>query len=634
MSLRMLTASWLAVVLIGLLGFKLVHDTDIFWQVKLGQIMLEEGQIQLGDRLTYTHAGEPAPPIGWLAQVLLALLYKLGGWYLARAVHHVALVGSLLVAAATCQRDRTSRFSALVAMTIGFAVMLSNADLRPQSYGLLGFAFLLALARGRWPFWFKLLAASTILVVWQNLHPSVVVATFALGALAAADFVDRNRDHARPWEQVILALLAMASQFATPLGSRILDISRDNLRISRDVLHNPEWLPPWDPAVAPDAVRVYWIALFCSLIAIVWFWRHVSYRDRALFVVMTLLSLYASRFIILWAVALVPLWAELAERLVPRGMFVWARGLEDQAVRGVRSWIVLAGVLLIVISLHPTRFGSIFRPEISNNGVLALRALLPTAARIYNDYGWAGPLVLDGSRAWRVAVDGRLYFFREPAEWQAIEDARTGRISLDELEQIHRPDAFFLYPGHDQALIDRLLNCPRWRVCYSGPTCVAFVRARRENGLPIQPRQQDALTTPRENTDVRAPKDHGPAAARSAGDPDCRARHRLDRHVDRHFANPRRPARVGLLEGRADLSDRTRDRLRHSGLPFICGLDRAQRAHSQSQGHGKRPVVDRSRPFTLHRPPGRSGPGRRNLCGLDRLVPSVHGRSCRGSRGQ
>ena len=39
------------------------------------------------------------------------------------------------------------------------------------------------------------------------------------------------------WEQFILALLAMASQFATPLGVRILDVSRDNLRISRDVLH-------------------------------------------------------------------------------------------------------------------------------------------------------------------------------------------------------------------------------------------------------------------------------------------------------------------------------------------------------------------------------------------------------------
>jgi hypothetical protein len=549
MSLRMLAAWWLGVVFVGILGFKLVHDTDIFWQVKLGQITLEEGRIPLGDRFTYTHAGEPAPPIYWLAQVLLALLYNLGGWHLARAVHQLALVGSLVVAAATCRRDRTSPFSILVAMTIGFVVMLSNADLRPQSFGLLGFASLLALARGRAPFWRKVLVASVILVIWQNMHPSVVMGTVALGGLAAADFVDRRHDHGNPWHQVVLTLLAFVSQFATPLGGRILDVSRDNLRISREVLHIGEWLPPWDPLIAPDAVRTYWIALFCSLIAIAWFWRHVSVRDRALFVVMTLLSLYASRFIILWALALVPLWAELVERIVPSGMFVWARGREDHAARRVRSWIVLAVALLIVINLQWARSASIFRPEIADNGVRALRSELQGAARIYNNYGWAGPLILDGSPEWRLAVDSRLYIFREPAEWRVIEDARAGRISLDELEHRHHPDAFFLHPGTDRALIDRLLNCPRWRVCYSGPTSVAFVRARRENGLQIQPTQQDALTTPKENADVRFPKDQCAAAARSTGALDRRVGHSVDRRVDRHFANPARLAGVGLLEG-------------------------------------------------------------------------------------
>jgi hypothetical protein len=548
MSFRTLTASWLAVVFIACLGFKLVHDTDIFWQVKLGQITLEDGRIPLGDRFSYTHAGEPVPPIYWLAQILLASLYNLGGWHLARAAHQLALVGSLVVAAATCQRDRTSPFSVLVAMTIGFAVIVSNADLRPQSFGLLGFAILLALARGCAPFWCKLLVAPAVLVIWQNMHPSVVMGAVALGGLAMADFVDRQHVPGKAWQLVVLTLIAFASQFATPLGSRILNVSVDNLRISREVLHIGEWLPPWNPLISPDAVRTYWIALFCSTVAFAWFWRHISWRDRALFVVMTLLSLYASRFIVLWAVALVPLWAELVERIVPRDMFVWARGREDKPVDRVRSWIVVAAVLLIVMNLQRFWIGTIFRREIAENGIQRLRDALPAAARIYNNYGWAGPLILNGSPEWRVAVDGRLYFFREASEWQAIEDARTGRISLDELEQKHHPDAFFLHPGLDRGLIDRLLKCPRWRVCYSGPTSVAFVRARRENGLQIQPKQQDALNTRKENPDVPVPKVHNPATARSVGDSECGPGHRRDRRVARHFANPARLARVGLLE--------------------------------------------------------------------------------------
>jgi hypothetical protein len=474
---------------------KLVNDTDIFWQIKLGQIMLREGRVEFGDPFTYTHAGKPAPPVGWLAQIWLALLYKVGGCRLARVVHQFAQVGSLLVAAATCRRDRTSPLSILIAMTIGFVVMLSNADLRPQSYGLLGFAILLALARCRLPLGHKLMVALPTLVIWQNMHPSVVMGAIAVSALAAADFLDRRQNPGNPWHQVVLALVAFGSQFATPLGARILDVSRDNLRISRDVLHNPEWVPPWDPAVVPDAVRIYWIVLIGSCLAILWFWRHVSYRDIALFVLMTLLSLYASRFIILWAVALVPLWAELGERLVPRGMFVWARQSDESSVAGMRSKIVLAAGLLIVVCLQWARSGSIFRPEIADNGVRALRAALPNSARIYNDYSWAGPLIFDGSPGWKVAVDGRLYFFNQPAEWRAIHEASAGRTSLDELEQKHQPDAFFLYPAQNQPLIESLMASPRWRVCYSGATSMAFVRTQPENVLESPPRPRDKLTT-------------------------------------------------------------------------------------------------------------------------------------------
>ena len=145
---------------------------------------------------------------------------------------------------------------------------------------------------------------------------------------------------------------------------------------------------------------------------------------------MTFLSLYASRFIILWAVALVPLWAELVERLVPRDMFVWARGPGDHRV--CRSSIVdraVAAVLLIVINLHPTRFGSIFRPRDRRqwrSGCCATSC--QSAARIYNDYGWAGPLILDGLS--RVASRRR---------WSTLLFQGAGRMAGDR-RYAHRPD--------------------------------------------------------------------------------------------------------------------------------------------------------------------------------------------------
>ena len=136
MTQRMLAVR--SVVLVGVLEFKLIQDTDIFWQVRLGQLMLEEGRIPRFDRFTFTHFGEPVPAIYCLSQLLYALLYDVGGWQLTRLVHHLSLVGALLVAAASCRREVTRPFSVAVAMTIGFIVMLSNADLRPRFFGVLG----------------------------------------------------------------------------------------------------------------------------------------------------------------------------------------------------------------------------------------------------------------------------------------------------------------------------------------------------------------------------------------------------------------------------------------------------------------------------------------------------------------
>jgi hypothetical protein len=482
MSQRTLTTYWLAIVLIAVLEFKPVHDTDIFWQVKLGQMMWEQGRISLEDRFTYTHAGETAPAIGWLAQTLFASCYGVGGWHLTRAVHHFALVGALLFAAGTCRRDQTSAFSVAVAMTIAFLVMLSNADLRPQSLGLLSFATVLAVARSGLSFKIKLMVAAPVLVAWQNMHPSVVVGAFTLAGMSLADFLARPSHESRPWEMIVLTLLAGAAQFATPIYAGVFDVSRTNLRISRDVLHLAEWLPPWDPEVI-EAVDSYWLALFASLIAIRYLWKQFSLRDRTLLIVTTILSIYAARFIIFWAVALVPFWAEVVEHIVPAGMFAWARDQRERSFRAGRSIMWLVAGVVIVVGGHPGRFRPIVDPDIPLDGVQALRTQLPGAARIYNDYVWAGPLILGGTPGWRVAVDGRLYFFPDPAVWRSINDASAGRTSLDELERTHHPDAFFLYPARSHALIQKLSTCPHWQLCFRGPTCVAFVRAERFHRL-------------------------------------------------------------------------------------------------------------------------------------------------------
>ena len=411
---------------------------------------------------------------------LFAALYHLGGWYLARAVHQLALVGSLLIAAATCRRDATSPFSVLLAMTVAFVVMLPNADFRPQSFGLLGFATLLALARGRLPFAVNLLG---------RINDPGHLAKYA--SLGRAGYgrdgrIGRSRI-SRPQERSAGPLgagrpgsachgVAVRHSVRQPHPS---DVSRVNLRISRDVLRNAEWLPPWDPAVAFDAVSIYWLVLLGSVIAVIWFWNRLSLqrpgtvlRDDNLVALCDAVHHFLGGG--LGAVVGRVGGTTHSTRDVRLGARPRGSGGTGGFGRGrywQREWRSRP-----VFNRRGPGLSSV--PRFTLEGVRALRAELPGAARIYNHYGWAGPLLLEGPPEWRVAVDGRLYFFSDPAEWQSIEDARAGRIALDELERRHRPDAFFLYPGGNRALVEALSSCPRWRACFSGPTCVAFVRSR------------------------------------------------------------------------------------------------------------------------------------------------------------
>src|SRR5271156_6843569 len=127
-----------------------------------------------------------------------------------------------------------------------------------------------------------------------------------------------------------------------------------------------------------------------------WPGRQLPLRDRALVVVMSILSLYAARFIIFWAVALVPFWAQVVERTVPRDLFSSARGPAERSVRASRAIFGLLAGAIIVLGIHLARFKPIVEPEIPLDGVRALRAHLPASAKIYNDYVWAGPLILEG----------------------------------------------------------------------------------------------------------------------------------------------------------------------------------------------------------------------------------------------
>jgi hypothetical protein len=61
-------------------GDGLLRDADTFWQIKVGQWIAAHHAVPFTDIYSFTRAGEPWISTSWLAQVLFAQAFDVGGW--------------------------------------------------------------------------------------------------------------------------------------------------------------------------------------------------------------------------------------------------------------------------------------------------------------------------------------------------------------------------------------------------------------------------------------------------------------------------------------------------------------------------------------------------------------------------
>jgi hypothetical protein len=461
-----------------------ISDVDLFWQVKLGELIWSNGKLVTADPFTFTHGGQTFPPVCWLAQVVYAGVYSLGGWRLLQGLDNLLFVGALLVAGlAACkpQAERSEAWgstslrplAAVAAVAVGFIVALPHNSLRPQTFAVFGLALLLALHSSRLPAWLKITLGGLLLLVWQNLHPSVLVAGIALAPLAAAEAWDwfRGRKPEQLGVTVALLVLVALCEFATPMGAGLLDVSRRNAELSRTSPQPPtEWMPCWEPQVRTLALSSVGVGVAVTLGLLVLSRFRVKLGDLLLIVVMTGLALSALRFGLFMAVALVPIWARLFDAVLPREQ---GHGTEARPAPGF-LWPICAVVVLLAALLPVVFRPQEFASDMPWAGVRKLKDTMP-AGRIYDFAPYGGPLIWEGYPDWQLLTDGRIYFFSD-AEWREYYDAADGQVAVDTLVDHHSPDAFFLHPFVQHGLIEKLEQHPQWQRIHKDDTCQVFIR--------------------------------------------------------------------------------------------------------------------------------------------------------------
>jgi hypothetical protein len=290
------------------------------------------------DTLTIWGSGAEWVDQQWLAQLTFFGLASAGGVKLA-LLANAALVGGAVVLAAAVARLRGASPRSVLPFVVAFVFVAPWAlQMRPQSFAYPLFAGVLALAAAdaRRPsrrVWLVL----PLLVVWANVHGSVLLGALLVMLLAALGLV-RRRGAVRNAALLVLApLCVLASPYGTSLVGyygKLLDPA-----FARYVV---EWQPS-RPAIVTAPFYVLAAAAIWLLMRRA---RRLSAYDRIVLLVLLAAGFAAVRNIVWFAFAALMLLPLAFEDAFPRRSGAPSRARLDVALAAISAGAVLLGVVL------------------------------------------------------------------------------------------------------------------------------------------------------------------------------------------------------------------------------------------------------------------------------------------------
>jgi hypothetical protein len=453
-------------VLLLTLGPRLLNDPDSYSHIAVGRWIMAHGAVPASDPFSFSMHGAPWIAFEWLSEVIYAAVYTFSGW---------AGVAALAAAATALAVGLLTRFllrelsptPALLMVVAAIVLLAPHMLARPHMLTLpVMMAWAAALVRGMDrrappPYW-----ALPLLVLWANLHGSVVLALGLIGPAVLEALLNEKRSE---WPRVLLrwlpfAALALAACCLTPYGPDPLLMPLTTLSAG----HALGWIGEWRPQ---DFGRVgaFEFLLLAGIFALS---RGVTLPVVRALVVLGLLhfALAQVRNADLLAM-LAPLY--LAAPLVRQ---FGARAEDDAAgsARGVN--LTAVGVMIVAtgLALMPD-----VRPARQNTPEAAVASAgLAKAGPVLNDYSFGGYLIFAGIPTF---IDGRSELYGGQFIVRYNRDVSLADLGdfLKLLDQ-YKFGATLLEPDTPAvALLDRL---PDWQRVYSDD--VAVVHKRRDAPKP------------------------------------------------------------------------------------------------------------------------------------------------------
>jgi hypothetical protein len=481
-------ARWLLPLCVGagaylicfFMGDILLQDSDSFWQIRVGQWIIDHRAVPYSDIYSLLHQGDSWISNAWLSQVLYAVTHAQFGWVGPVVLASLAVGMAIAILVALLDEHLEPVHSVLVAM-LAFVLSFHHLLARPHVLALpvmvawVG-AMMSAADRRTHPSFLLL----PLMSIWASLHGGFVlglalIAPIALEAVWTAAPEQRVALAAR-W--ALFGIGALVASCCTPYGWYTLLAATRILELGQLLSVISEWMPQNFSSLTPFELSLL------GLLAL-GFYRGIvlSIPRILLLVLLVYMALTHVRSIEAFAF-LTPL--VLAKPFATRQashdrLKTWAAELWSLPyVPGLTMVIILGCVSASTLS-YANHHEFVFTKR--QTPAAALDALERRGARrIFNAYSFGGYMI---SRDVPPFIDGRAELYGEKfvmTYFNAVEGRRVDDL-LKMLDEYHLEATLLVADSPAVVILD---HAQGWQRLYADDNAVAHVRTTTAAATPTR----------------------------------------------------------------------------------------------------------------------------------------------------
>ncbi len=495
----------LLIVFVGLVTFLAPTDPDVWWHLRDGRLVLEQGIVNQ-DPYSYTALGRPWYLQEWLTEVTMYTVKTTLGYGALSLLFGLAQAAGGVLAYLLLRERGARRQVALVLLMLYLVFAAPTWGVRPQVLTPLFLGvFYLVLTRykhGKVParaLW--ILPAVTVL--WTNMHASYFMGIALVGAFvvgeAANHYLYRPQDPP-PIRPLVLTLAGCLA--ATAINPYFIELWVYPMTYAFHGTSSPllQYLQEWQ---SPDFHEPVALVFGASLVLMgldgverasvpgraapaqegARAGLRIDVTDAILVVAFTMLALQVVRLLPLYGMMALP----ILGGAIAGGWPVLSREREEQAegARARAGWVNLAALAIgtaaiswFVLTARTAQTGPEPRTDTAYPypvGAVDYLSRLNEPVRMVNNFPWGGYLIYRLYPQHLVFIDGRADMYREGVfeDFMLVQETRPGwREVLDK----YRVDLALFPPG--SPLDYALAHESDWQVAYKDNVSVIYRKAR------------------------------------------------------------------------------------------------------------------------------------------------------------